>query len=40
LGFLLTGEAFVPRTALAPQVPATQSPPKDPLYLRDERLLF
>ena len=28
------------RTPVAPQVPATQSPPRIPLYLRNERLLF
>jgi hypothetical protein len=41
------GTEFVPfggfadaRTPVAPQVPATQSPPRIPLYLRNERLLF
>jgi hypothetical protein len=38
--FVESGEAFVARTALAPQVPATQSPPRAPLYLQNERLLF
>jgi hypothetical protein len=38
--FVQLGEAFAARTALAPQVPATQSPPKVPFYLRNERLLF
>ena len=37
--FVQLGEAFA-RTALAPQVPATQSPPKAPLYLQNARLLF
>jgi hypothetical protein len=34
------GEAFAARRIVAPQVPATQSPPKAPLYLQNERLLF
>jgi hypothetical protein len=38
--FVQLGEAFAARTALVPQGPATQSPPKVPLYLRNERLLF
>ncbi len=38
--FVQLGEAFAARTALTTQVPATQSPPKAPLYLRNERLLF
>ena len=38
--FVHFGEAFAARPVLAPQVPATQSPPKAPLYLRNERLLF
>lgn len=40
LGFVATGEGFAARTLLAPQVPATQSPPKAPLYLQNVRLLF
>jgi hypothetical protein len=38
--FVLLGEHFAARTTLTPQVPATQSPPKAPLYLQNERLLF
>jgi hypothetical protein len=38
--FVPLGEAFAARSILTPQVPATQSPPKTPLYLRNERLLF
>ena len=38
--FVHFGEAFAARLVLVPQVPATQSPPKAPLYLRNERLLF
>jgi hypothetical protein len=38
--FVLLGEAYAARTTLTPQVPATQSPPKAPLYLLNERLLF
>jgi len=38
--FVQLGETFAARTALTPQVPSTQSPPKVPLYLRNERLLF
>lgn len=38
--FVHLGAAHVLRIALAPQVPATQSPPKVPLFLRNERLLF
>jgi hypothetical protein len=38
--FVLLGEAYAARTTLTPQVPATQSPPKAPLYLQNERLLF
>jgi hypothetical protein len=34
------GEDLAARTALDPQVPATQSPPGSPLYLQNERLLF
>jgi hypothetical protein len=40
LGFVTTGEGFAAQTLLAPQVPATQSPPKAPLYLQNVRLLF
>ena len=38
--FVPLGEAYAARSPLTPQVPATQSPPKTPLYLRNERLLF
>jgi hypothetical protein len=37
--FVQHGETSA-RTALVPQVPATQSPPKAPLYLQNVRLLF
>jgi hypothetical protein len=40
LGFATIGEGFAARILLAPQVPATQSPPKAPLYLQNVRLLF
>jgi hypothetical protein len=40
LDFVLLGDTYAARTTLAPQVPATQSPPKAPLYLQNERLLF
>jgi hypothetical protein len=38
--FVHLGESIAARTTLTPQVPVTQSPPKTPLYLRNERLLF
>jgi hypothetical protein len=38
--FVFLGETYAARTTLTPQVPATQSPPKAPLYLQNERLLF
>lgn len=40
LGFVTTGDGFAAQTLLAPQVPATHSPPKAPLYLQNARLLF
>lgn len=38
--YVQPGEAFDARTVTAPQAPPTQSPPKAPLYLRNERLRF
>lgn len=38
--FMQLGEAFTARHAHCPLVPANQSPPKTPLYLRNARLLF
>jgi hypothetical protein len=38
--FIESGDAFAARTTFAPQVPATQSPPRAPLYLQNVRLLF
>jgi hypothetical protein len=40
LGFVTNGESFAAQAIPAPQVPATQSPPKAPLYLQNVRLLF
>jgi hypothetical protein len=38
--FVPLGEIFAARITPSPQVSANQSPPKTPLYLRNERLLF
>lgn len=38
--FVVLDDTFVVQSTRSPQVPATQSPPKAPLYLKNARLLF